>query len=923
LRDLRNSSFCSDGSAKPCAHLGVHFLRKQDRRLRKYSLTSVLILGMSICFAGNALAREHSRDHKRRDRTPPVITAAVNGPQGSNDWYTANVSISWNVYDAESRITSTSGCDTVSLTTDTSGVTYTCQATSWGGTSSKSVTVKRDATPPQSTIISPVNGATYTRGQTVTASYSCADSTSGLTTCTGTVTDGTTLDLSSTGTKSFTVNASDKAGNTKTTTVSYTVNSDSGQDSTPPIVRATVDGTEGNDGWYTGNVSLTWNVSDPDSSISNTSGCDNVFLTTDTAGVTYSCQATSGGGTSSKSVTVKRDATPPKPVIVTPASGTTYTQGQTVQASYSCTDLISGISACTGTVANGSNLNLSTAGAKIFSVNASDQAGNTATASTSYTVSSSGGDTGGTDPVDPVNGTHLFAWNDLGMHCADSDFSVFTLLPPFNDLNAQLVVNGKLVDTTNNSSYELTYVSTPDPTGSINSSSQDKTNFWEYDLPLFGADLPPEFGLTGYPTPSFTPALLAWNPEFNWYEATGIPITALDDNLNTNYFPMIRVFAHDSTGKAIASTDTVLPISSEINCDTCHASLTGSIDAQPAAGWVNFTADAEKDWRLNILRLHDERNGGSSYSNLLAQKGYGVSLESSATNGKPVLCDSCHNSNALAVWGINGETGISNMTSAMHNLHANVRLPGSTQTLDSIGTRDACFNCHPGRDTQCLRGAMGNPVDSTGKHAMECQSCHGSMATVGKASREGWFDMPTCQSCHHDGKRETVAINADGTFKTWNDTKFASNPNTPSAGWTLYRFSTGHGNLQCEACHNSTHAEYTNVPSASNNQVNDNLQAIKAQGYAAAIRECTVCHTSMPGSSNGGPHGLHRLGQSWVNGHEGVSKSTCAYCHGTTSSGSPLAVMKTAKTFTIEHGSKTFAANERVTCWSCHNGPNP
>jgi hypothetical protein len=188
--------------------------------------------------------------------------------------------------------------------------------------------------------------------------------------------------------------------------------------------------------------------------------------------------------------------------------------------------------------------------------------------------------------------------------------------------------------------------------------------------------------------------------------------------------------------------------------------------------------------------------------------------------------------------------------------------------------------------------------------------------------------MPTCQSCHHDGKRETVAINADGTFKTWADTRFASNPDTPSQGFSLYRFSSGHSSVQCEACHNSTHAEFTNKPSANGNQVNDNLQAINAQGYAAAIRECTVCHTTMPASANGGPHGMHNLGQSWVTGHHDafntVSKASCNYCHGNTSSGSDLAVMKVQKTFNIgDRGVKTFAVNERVTCWSCHNGPTP
>ena len=547
------------------------------------------------------------------------------------------------------------------------------------------------------------------------------------------------------------------------------------------------------------------------------------------------------------------------------------------------------------------------------------------------TVGNSANDNAGVNSpstvVNSVNGTHLFAWNDLGMHCADSDFSIFTLLPPFNDLNAQLVVGGKLVNIQNNSNYVLTYEATPDPAGSVNTSSQDKTNFWAYDLPLFGADLTPDVGLTGNPTPSYNPAPLAWSNDYNWFEASGIPITPIDDTLNANYFPMVRVTARDSSGKAIASSKAVLPVSSEINCDTCHASFTGSGAAQPSTGWVNRAFDPEKEWRLNILRLHDEKNAGDSiYSSLLTQKGYGIGLETSANTGKPVLCDTCHNSNALAVWGIDGETGVSNMTAAIHKRHANVSLPGSGQTLDSIGTRESCYNCHPGQKTQCLRGAMGNAVDSTDQHIMECQSCHGSMETVGNLAREGWFAMPTCQSCHHDGTRETVAINTNGTFKSWGDTRFASNADTPSTGFSLYRFSTGHGKLQCEACHNSTHAEYTSK--ASVNNVNDNLNAIETQGYAASIRECTVCHTSMPNSISGGPHGMHNLGASWVKGHQDVfsstAKSACFYCHGTTSSGSPLAMIKITKTFNIgDSRTKIFAADERVTCWSCHNGPNP
>jgi hypothetical protein len=38
-----------------------------------------------------------------------------------------------------------------------------------------------------------------------------------------------------------------------------------------------------------------------------------------------------------------------------------------------------------------------------------------------------------------ANGHKLLGWNDLGMHCMDADCSVFSILPPFNNLHAQLV----------------------------------------------------------------------------------------------------------------------------------------------------------------------------------------------------------------------------------------------------------------------------------------------------------------------------------------------------------------------------------------------------------------------------------------------------------------------------------------------------
>jgi N-acetylglucosamine-6-sulfatase len=102
-----------------------------------------------------------------------------------------------------------------------------------------------DTTDPQITITTPPQGATYTLGQSVAASYECTDADSGVASCGGPVADGANIDTSSTGTKTFTVNATDIAGNTHTVSHTYTVNAPTtpGGDTTPPTLMSTVPGS--------------------------------------------------------------------------------------------------------------------------------------------------------------------------------------------------------------------------------------------------------------------------------------------------------------------------------------------------------------------------------------------------------------------------------------------------------------------------------------------------------------------------------------------------------------------------------------------------------------------------------------------------------------------------------------------------------
>ncbi|HEV8421038.1 MAG TPA: hypothetical protein VGR13_06765, partial [Actinomycetota bacterium] len=82
------------------------------------------------------------------DTTPPVITRTVSGTLGSNDWFTSDVTVAWSVADPESAVVIDSGCGTQNFTTETTGVTSSCQAHSAGGSSTDSVNLKIDKTGP-------------------------------------------------------------------------------------------------------------------------------------------------------------------------------------------------------------------------------------------------------------------------------------------------------------------------------------------------------------------------------------------------------------------------------------------------------------------------------------------------------------------------------------------------------------------------------------------------------------------------------------------------------------------------------------------------------------------------------------------------------------------------------------------------------
>lgn len=527
-------------------------------------------------------------------------------------------------------------------------------------------------------------------------------------------------------------------------------------------------------------------------------------------------------------------------------------------------------------------------------------------------TNSSNNQTGASPGAAAASGYSLVAWTELGMHCIDGkDYSIFSILPPYNVIHAQLFKKGEPpVPVT--TGVTITYQATPDTAGSVNSKSATKTNFWNYVRVLFLASVPPETGLANYKTQSKTPQAMTYNTTAATWDGIGIPTVPYDDKGVFNPFPMAKIVAKDSTGKLLAQASIVLSVSDEISCNNCHASNSDPA-AMPATGWVN-NPDPSKDAKLNILKKHDDRWPISQYLSQLQTLGwtYQSSLYQTAVSGTPVLCAACHSDNAL---GLAGLPGIGSESSDMHTLHGPQVLQSVGQTLDQISTtsdNNSCYLCHPGPKTLCKRGAMNTQL---------CSSCHGNVSFVGTASRQPWFIEPACQMCHNTSQRYTTTFDTNGQWRQTTDTTFATNDNVPVTGANLYRYSTGHGSVYCSACHGSPHAEFPTL------QANDNVYPIAAQKYAAKITECTVCHTSkLTATANGGPHGIHIVGQAWVNSHPDYVEShgyqACAYCHGANYKGLSLSETKISRTFSVEGGSKTFAVGHQFSCYDCHNGPN-
>ncbi|MCA9243458.1 MAG: hypothetical protein KDA32_05860 [Phycisphaerales bacterium] len=236
----------------------------------------------------------------------------------------------------------------------------------------------------------------------------------------------------------------------------------------------------------------------------------------------------------------------------------------------------------------------------------------------------------------------VVAYNDLGMHCMNEDFSEIAILPPYNNLRAQVIRRGSGPNVISEDEITLDY------SIANNTRSADKTNFWKYAPALFGIAIPPNIGLGGKGLSG------SMDRQSRFYEAIGIPVTPIDDSGRLNPYPL-GIITAKLNGTEVARTTTVIPVSQELSCNLCHN-------------------DPGVSMETDILRDHDRLHG--------------TNLEAS----KPVLCAGCHADPALGTAGV---PGVSMLSHAMHGAHAS--------RVGVLSLANECYACHPGVRTQCHR----------------------------------------------------------------------------------------------------------------------------------------------------------------------------------------------------------------------------
>jgi hypothetical protein len=157
----------------------------------------------------------------RIDTVAPVPQFLGADGLNANGWAKGPVTVNWACSDSGSGAVQSSISHVVSANgTDQ----VTCVDVAGNSATTTSPQIRIDTVPPNINVISPLNGFTYQLNGAVFATYLCSDN-SGIASCTADVPSGTRLNTSTPGDFTFTVTATDLAGNQTVVTRTYHVRS--------------------------------------------------------------------------------------------------------------------------------------------------------------------------------------------------------------------------------------------------------------------------------------------------------------------------------------------------------------------------------------------------------------------------------------------------------------------------------------------------------------------------------------------------------------------------------------------------------------------------------------------------------------------------------------------------------------------------
>jgi hypothetical protein len=335
-------------------------------------------LGVIDPVAGDVFLYKPSKTGAAHDTTAPAIQSQLSGTLGGDGYYTSSVTVTWTVTDGESTISNRTGCDAVTISKDTNGQTLTCKATSEGGTSTRSVTIKRDATAPEAsaaaTALPNVNGWYKSN---VIVRFSGTDATSGIASCSGNV----TVAAEGSNQSSAAGVCTDKAGNVSAPVKASGINIDR----TAPTVAGMRSPKANGAGWNNNTVTVTFSATDSASGVDAASCGAPVTLSTDGFGQTATghCEDRAGNIGSASVTGINLDTLAPHvTATASPAPNVNGWNNTNVTVSFSGTDSMSG----SGLAGCGAAVLIAAEGAGVASAGTcSDIAGNTSKVATAST----------------------------------------------------------------------------------------------------------------------------------------------------------------------------------------------------------------------------------------------------------------------------------------------------------------------------------------------------------------------------------------------------------------------------------------------------------------------------------------------------------------------------------------------------------